>query len=376
MDTFKTGMGTLEEIRQATRFHPKHEQISYSERAMALQGFLKKWQSRVKVQLNKKGTRYEITGDNRVPNAEFERVTKVLGVISKPFLTQWAVNQTVEAYKKGEADPKRAAENIANTSAEFGTLAHRIIEILTTGFQTSDGKYVGVSLNTVLGFLSGFQFTPTGRMRSHSHLGLDSSIQGKDLKDFKDIFMAIYKQGTANEKLFEMRRVLICWKEFIDDYGLEIVGTEVGVYCPYPEYIGDHWGFAGTIDAIAISKRPEDGIFLIDYKTGNSTYPEHGLQMTAYKRAFIYSGLAHLFDVVDRPIHSVVLRLDKKGNPPRAEINVVQDDEVLHKALEGAIAIRNWQSYRSKWDRKGWGVFFDEESHKIVLPTGRNNHEQ
>ena len=60
--------------------------------------------------------------------------------------------------------------------------------------------------------------------------------------------------------------------------------------------------------------------------------------------------------------------LDKKGDPPRAEVNVVQDDEVLHKALEGAIAIRNWQSYRSKWDRKGEGVFFDEENHKIVLP--------
>jgi len=359
MDTFKTGRWNLGAVREATRFHP----ISYSTRAMALQGFLKKWQSQVKVQLNKKGTRYEITGDNRVPNAEFERVTKVLGVISKPFLTQWAVNQTVGAYKKGEADPEKAAENIANTSAEFGTLAHRIIEILTTGFKTSDGEHVGVSLNTVMGFLSSLQFTPTGRMRKDSN-GLSSLIQGKDLKDFQDIFMAIYKQESQNE----MRRVLVCWKKFIDDYGLEIVGTEVGVYSPYPEYIGDHWGFAGTIDAIAISQRPEDGIFLIDYKTGNSTYPEHGLQMMAYKRAFIYSGLAHLFDVVDRPIHLIVLRLDKKGDPPRAEVNVVQDDEVLHKALEGAIAIRNWQSYRSKWDRKGEGVFFDEENHKIVLP--------
>ena len=120
------------------------------------------------------------------------------------------------------------------------------------------------------------------------------------------------------------------------------------------------FGYAGTIDAIAIKPdRPEDGIYLIDYKTGKKIYPETALQLTAYRKAFIQCGLVHVLGLGDSEyftgddyVRGVALKLPRTIDE-KLEVREVASSNTIHEeALGAAIMIQAWKSGRYKWKKR------------------------
>lgn len=84
--------------------------------------------------------------------------------------------------------------------------------------------------------------------------------------------------GKATEQMFPSEDIFGCgdaWRKFRNDYNVQILHTELPVYCHSKEY-------AGTIDRVALI----DGkLTIIDIKTGNPGRVA-GLQLAGYAHAF------------------------------------------------------------------------------------------
>lgn len=74
---------------------------------------------------------------------------------------------------------------------------------------------------------------------------------------------------------FEMRAALNLAR-FMDEWDVEPLAAERPVF-----HEGDRW--AGTVDLVARLRGGE--AWVLDYKTGSGVYPEHALQLTAYRHA-------------------------------------------------------------------------------------------
>ncbi|ANS02873.1 hypothetical protein [uncultured Mediterranean phage uvDeep-CGR0-AD1-C239] len=277
------------------------------------------WRETVKVTLNEKGGFYSVTGDSRVLEYDkLKRVTSILNSINKPFLMPWAANQTARYINE---------------------------KMATTGDQNFIQKSVLSKIITE---------APKAYRRTSGIAASFGTDAHKWMQRISDVGIANW---VANSSLLaplpeQFRPVVDQWLSWMGNSGLEVIGTEVSVYSPFsdhhqPQHYGSVTalgGFAGTIDCIAIDPdHPENGVALIDYKTGSRIYPEAALQMTAYRRAFIYSGLMHLLDMgEDIPLRCFVVRV------PRVSTESVDVLEVAHNrwnedAFDGAVSITKWQ---------------------------------
>lgn len=99
-------------------------------------------------------------------------------------------------------------------------------------------------------------------------------------------------------------------------------------------------GYAGSMDLLV---RARDGsIWVVDIKTGDDTYPEYALQLSAYRHAEFIGASG----VVDRELTALlhqasgmaVLHLDDTG----AEPQLIRDDEETWNAFRAMLYVARW----------------------------------
>ena len=236
-------------------------------------------------------TYYDTQGNEHV----LPSVTTVLQVLAKPALIGWSTKTALEkaqreiqALQLGELgedwlekickSASRYPDEVASTSALFGTRAHDYLSLL---------------------------------LCSDEDKGL-MPAPADDLRPVVDGFLK--------------------WQDSVD---IEICLTEVAVANPSA-------GYAGTIDAIGLDRETRK-LVVLDWKTGNSIWPEAALQAAAYAGA--------VSEIVFEPVDSWVVRFlrDRPGHETK-EVN-------SYAALEAFISANDtWKSMRSKkslWKTEG-----------------------
>lgn len=101
-------------------------------------------------------------------------------------------------------------------------------------------------------------------------------------------------------------------------------------------------GYAGSMDLLV---RARDGsVWVVDIKTGDDTYPEYALQLSAYRHAE-FIGTAGVVDhgltaLLHQASGMAVLHLDDGG----AEPQVVRDDEETWNAYRALLYVARWMT--------------------------------
>jgi hypothetical protein len=151
----------------------------------------------------------------------FDRVTGILKIINKPGLITWGIK---EAAKAALADPSLTVEDIV--AAVYG------------GRDTA------------------------GDIGSMLHHVAEDKVSDRKV-DLEKLTASVMPYATALVNYLESTKP-------------KVLFTETTVFNV------DH-GYAGTLDLIA--EDHSGATWILDYKTGNRIYPEHGLQQIAYKNA-------------------------------------------------------------------------------------------
>lgn len=93
----------------------------------------------------------------------------------------------------------------------------------------------------------------------------------------------VYKTtGHAVTQIPEMKGYMTAFNSWIKDLGVEVLDQERTI-------ISEKHGIAGTCDLL-VKIKGRDGIWVVDAKTGKDLYPEHRLQVSAYKHVLIENG--------------------------------------------------------------------------------------
>ena len=119
-------------------------------------------------------------------------------------------------------------------------------------------------------------------------------------------------------------------REFIADYGLNVVAVELPVWHPAEQY-------AGTVDYVG---RNRDGHLVVaDWKRSKGIYPEHGYQVAAYADAVeALTG--------EQVPHVYVVRLPREGGEDAGyECREVLDRDVARQAFRAAHQL--WAAHRN-----------------------------
>jgi len=87
----------------------------------------------------------------------------------------------------------------------------------------------------------------------------------------------------------------LAWLEWKDLVGFRVVASEVSL-------IHEELGFGGTLDLVAIKKKR----CVSDLKTSSNVYPEHKIQIAAYKELWNYN---HPTELIEGGLY--LLRIDK-----------------------------------------------------------------
>lgn len=116
----------------------------------------------------------------------------------------------------------------------------------------------------------------------------------------------------------------------------------------------DAYGYAGTLDWFGrLTGKGLDGLWLLDWKTGQDVWPEHELQVSAYKAALESMGVLK----TDEPVRLGLLQIGYRRNKRRWKLTEVIDQFDLFLA-----ARRIWQK-----EAAGAEVFRAEYPLEIVL---------
>ncbi len=210
-------------------------------------------------------------------------VTSVVGVIGKPALIYWAVNQCIDnlksIWKAGKSydeieisDILDVAKNIhsekKNKSATIGDLVHKWIE-----------KYI------------------------------KAKIENGSIPEI-----------PINEQLENSVKSFLKWEK---ENNIEWLGSEKKIYSKQYDY-------AGTLDAEAMVNGK---LAVIDFKTSNGIYDEYLLQVSAYVQARKEeTGMDYET--------AYVVKIGKDGN---LEVQEIKEFDEHLKAFLGALEIYKWQ---------------------------------
>ena len=119
-------------------------------------------------------------------------------------------------------------------------------------------------------------------------------------------------------------------REFIADYGLNVVAVEHPVWHPNEQY-------AGTVDFVGRNR--EGHLVVADWKRSSGIYPEHAYQITAYADA--------IEAITDEHVsHLYVVRLPKEGGEEAGyECHEVLDRDVARQTFRAAHQL--WAAHRN-----------------------------
>lgn len=112
-----------------------------------------------------------------------------------------------------------------------------------------------------------------GDKGSKVHLAIEDLIDGKEIA--MDAKYMNKSTGQEEELTLEEYDCLISFVSWFNVVKPKVIQKEIVVW-------NDEYNYAGTVDLIA---EIENEIWVIDFKTGQYVWPEHELQLSAYKHA-------------------------------------------------------------------------------------------
>ncbi len=123
-----------------------------------------------------------------------------------------------------------------------------------------------------------------------THLLVQAHIEGKEA-DLSDYTQNQIDKGETG---------FLAFLEWEKNNKLKYLGSEIGV-------VSEKYRYGGTIDAIA---QNGDKIWLLDFKTGSGVWPEHKIQVSAYRGAYTEANLLGRID------ECYILHLNKETGIP------------------------------------------------------------
>jgi len=152
-----------------------------------------------------------------------------------------------------------------------------------------------------------------------AHQWIQDRIHGRDL--------TAYPFGS-DETLEKATRALEAFGAWSSEVGLVVLCTEVPV-------VHEALRYGGTPDGVGLVEgRP----MLLDWKTGNRTYPEHLIQLAAY-RELLRDARGRLPEAVEPPNEGVLIRCDKETGTPHARIFEADALDLAWDYFEGALRL-------------------------------------
>ena len=221
--------------------------------------------------------------------------TSILGVIAKPALMYWAVNQAISHLEKCLVPGTSYDEIQLKAMLESAKTAHR----KKSTDAADKGKFV--------------------------HEWCESYIKGEDPK------------LPVNT---ELRNAVSKFLEWVNTNNVEFLETEKIVY-------SQKYNYAGTLDFIA---KVNGKIMLGDFKTSTGIYDEYFFQTSAYQQAY-------LEEYPDKKIEgNIIVRIGKDAT---LELKESYDYEKNIKAFMGALALYNriQELKDESYKKKGGGSY-------------------
>jgi len=225
-------------------------------------------------------------------------VTKIVGVMDKPALVPWAVNETIahirDSWQEGEpytqaqingilSDAKEARFRVSQKALNIGSDAHEWIE-----------RYIKSKI---------------------------LNIPAPTLPEYPPVLNAVQSY--------------LEWESSID--GLEYVSSERRVY-------SRRYYYSGTVDIIM---RAGNELIVADLKTSKGIYPEYYIQCAAYATALEEEDGINIDRVA-------IIRIPKDGN--EVEIQESSEIDTLFVIFRACLAIwrwkNNWHPESESWIKK------------------------
>ena len=181
------------------------------------------------------GTHYNKAG------ADYPRVTWILGVLDKPFLATWKMNEMARCIAHDYNDLEATGRDV---DIDLLLLKAKKQPDITRDAAGARGTYI--------------------------HNVLERWIKGEDIKPML----------SSDPDMAKLIKNAGAW--FVDNQ-ISDEQTEITLY-------SDKYGYAGTADLVCKMKNHVEGgepiTALIDFKSGKSIYKNHRLQMAAYAMAY------------------------------------------------------------------------------------------
>lgn len=139
---------------------------------------------------------------------------------------------------------------------------------------------------------------------------------------------------TLDKAPADVAPFLLQYRHWLSDTGIDILLVERQVW-------NEEVGYAGTFDLIGRFPKTKK-VWLIDIKTGSGIYPEHALQLEAYRRAeFIGED-----DVIDTAATAIFQQVEGMAILHLREdgwtFKVVPSSEKTWRAFRGLLLFANW----------------------------------
>ena len=271
-----------------------------------LKNIIDAWSNKVNCSLDDDNNwqTYKVTGDNRVPSSiTLPRVTSISGMINKPELNNWIVNQTL-SYIRDNLFKKI----LANSKSSYPKSNKEVLKDVITQASAS----------------------PIKTRDTAGNFGTECHDLLKNLSDNPNT--------EIPEKFQHVSRV---WSDYMNESGLISLATEQSLY-----YHKDGIGFAGTFDYLGVNTHGD--IIIMDYKTSNGIYDDMALQLSAYCMAFKF-----IFGkfIEDRNIKGVVMKLPKTKDG-QLEVAIVNDLESQFEIFKGLALRKKISESSNTWQKE------------------------
>jgi hypothetical protein len=145
-----------------------------------------------------------------------------------------------------------------------------------------------------------------GDKGSRVHKAIESLIDGEEIT-YETVFTN--RNGEEAELAVDEWDAITSFAEWCKDVKPKFLFSEITV-------ISKEYGFAGTVDAIA---KIDGQMYILDWKTSQSVWPEYELQLSAYKQALKEMGK----DVNGAKL--AILQVGYRKNRKRYKFNEIQE---------------------------------------------------
>lgn len=167
-----------------------------------------------------------------------------------------------------------------------------------------------------------------GNKGSKVHLAINDLLDGKEIK-MNDSYPN--RNGDMEELSVDEYECIMSFVDWHKEFKPKVLGKEMVLF-------NDEMGCAGTIDLwceiVKKVKIKEKGkkeriedvpeLWVIDYKISQNIWPEHKLQVSAYKHMLMRDKLKE-GETFDKPLNLGILQLGYKRNKNKRKFNIIED---------------------------------------------------